>query len=183
MNYDKETLEQISNDPFMKALANLFGITFEESKKTPEPKEDSFSALEKRIKNTLDRLEKEGKLKSYEKDGAKYYYTPNEEPVKEEVKKPVSEVKPNFVMSEQEFSNFVKSYRELLDALAKLRYLYGIDVSYNGGSYSLEGKVREIIWTFLRIIFGEDNLEDIADFIYSNDSNFDSAKELYNELT
>lgn len=86
-------------------------------------------------------------------------------------------------MSEQEFSDFVKSYRELLDVLAKLRYLYGIDLSYNGGSYSLEGKVREIIWIFLRIIFGEDNLEDIADFIYRNDSNFDSAKELYNELT
>ena len=37
------------------------------------------------------------------------------------------------------------------------------------------------MYYFVRIIFGDDNADDIADFIYGN-SNFDSAEQLYEEL-
>ena len=85
-------------------------------------------------------------------------------------------------MNQFEFEKFIKDYRTLVDNLAKLRYTYGIELNSAGSSFSFEAKATQIIWNLVQIIFGEDNLDDIADFIYGN-SNFDSAKDLYDELT
>ena len=59
--------------------------------------------------------------------------------------------------------------------------MFGIEFGDGGSGFSFTSKVNDIIWNFVRIIFGDENADDIADYIFGS-SNFDSVKNLYEEL-
>ena len=84
-------------------------------------------------------------------------------------------------MSASQLDCFVKAYRELIENEKKLSYLYGVEFNDGESGFGFPSKINEIIWNFVRIIFGDENAEDIADYIFGN-SNFDSVEALYDEL-
>ena len=199
MEITKEGLEELRKSPFAEFMCNLMGLDlddvvaagYEELKKNEKPVEktkesekDGFSDM---IKKVLDDMEREGTIKSFEKNGEKYYYSaslkeppiPHKEEKKEYVK-PESKER-SFLMTESQLEKFIKAYRELLDAEKKLSYMFGIEFGDGGSGFSFTSKVNDIIWNFVRIIFGDENADDIADYIFGS-SNFDSVKNLYEEL-
>ena len=196
MEVTKEQLEELRNDPVTKRLASFLGLDLDkeidEFKAKSKPEEATFCPhrvdpfgnmledVQKNIENGLAALEAKGKIKSYEKDGVKYYYTP-EEKSKEIVEETKKEPAHTFVMSKEDFVTFCKDYRQLIEAKNKLNYLFGIDITDDRSGFSFAGKVQEIIWSLINVIFGEDNRDDIANFIYGN-SNFDNPADLYEEL-
>ena len=147
------------------------------------------------VANVLDDMVKEGTLTCEEKTEngvtTKYYHTVEkpkevpEEPKKEarlkrEYVTPEIKEQP-FLMSASQLEKFIKTYRELLDAEKKLSYLYGIEFTDGESGFGFPSKVNEMVWNFIRIIFGDENAEDIADYVFGT-SNFDSVESLYEEL-
>lgn len=195
MEITKENLEKLRNEPLMKLVTSMFQWDLDEminyAKKELEKKEDSkiedseikekTSSLASKIKDTLDKMEADGKLKSYTNGIEKYYYTPDEKVSSNTEEHGTEQATPEFVMSKEQFVKFCRDYRDLVAAKNRLNYIFGIDVGDEGSGFSFSGKVQEIIWDLIEIIFGEDNRDDIADFIYGN-SNFDTAGDLYEEL-
>lgn len=154
--------------------------------------EDEFKELHTMLTNGLDKLVEDGVLTCEEKteNGVtrKFYRTVDEKP--EETTAPVEEkkeyVKPeakeqSFLMNAEQLKTFIDNYRSLIEAEKKLSYLYGVELHDSESGFSFPGKINEIIWDFMRIIFGDENAEDIADYIFGN-SNFDSVESLYEEL-
>ena len=207
MEYTKEDLENLRKDSDIQRLAKIFDVdldklvdnavkeleyrdnlarkTKEVMKAMEEKSGSNAKTLSHKIEDTFDSINKclenmvsEGKLKCEEKDGVKYYS--NIEPEKKKYEAPKSETQP-FLMSEKDFEKFIDNYRELQTAINKIEYLFGINFDESGSGFSFPSTVNEIIWDFVRIIFGDENADDIADFLYGN-SNFDSAKDLYEEL-
>ena len=199
MEITKEGLEELRKNPFAKFVCDIMGYDLDDVvatgykelnkneksvEKTKESEKDSFSDM---IKRVLDDMEREGTIKSFEKDGEKYYYSaslkeppiPHKEEKKEYVKPECK--KSSFLMTESQLEKFIKAYRELLDAEKKLAYMFGIEFGDGGSGFSFTSKVNDIIWNFVRIIFGDENANDIADYIFGS-SNFDSVKNLYEEL-
>ena len=199
MAYTKEQLENLKNDPMMNNFARMFGLDLnkiiEEEKKAIDEKLNEAKQFHDTVTNVLDDMVKEGTLTCEEKTEngvtTKYYHTVEkpkkvpEEPKKEaRLKKEyvTPEIKEQpFLMSASQLEKFIKTYRELLDAEKKLSYLYGIEFTDGESGFGFPSKVNEMVWNFVRIIFGDENAEDIADYIFGA-SNFDSVESLYEEL-
>ena len=193
MTYTKEQLENLKNDPMMNNFTRMFGLDLnkiiEDEKKALDEKLNEAKQFHDTVTNVLDDMVKEGTLTCEERTEngvtTKYYHAvekPKEvpqEPKKEYVKPEVKEQL--FLMSESQLEKFIKTYRELLDTEKKLSYLYGVEFNDGESGFGFPSKINEIIWNFVRIIFGDENAEDIADYIFGN-SNFDSVEALYDEL-
>lgn len=187
MKYTKEELEELRKDPLMQFIASLFGTNLDDvvegAKKELEEEEKKNKINEKtnEIEDIKSKLEKN--LRKMEKDGLIHDLHINNQPVqnkKREYETPKCEVK-SFIMSKEQFVKFVNKYIELVNSLSKLSYLFGISFDVAKCNFNFASTISEIIWDFVRLIFGDDNADDIADFIYGN-SNFDSAEKLYDEL-
>lgn len=190
MEITKENLEELRKDPLMRIIANLFVTDLDElvdnaEKELAEAEKEEKSKFEKTQEEkvtaqTFDELA--GKIG--EALRATKVERVNSNETKESVKKPYeapnAEVR-TFVMSKEQFVEFTKLYTELINAESKLSYLYGISFENMGSQFNFANSVSKIIWNFVRIIFGDENADDIADFLYGN-SNFDSAEQLYEEL-
>jgi polyhydroxyalkanoate synthesis regulator phasin len=193
MKYTKEQLENLKNDPMMNNFARMFGLDLnkiiEDEKKAIDEEINEAKQFHDTVTNVLDDMVKEGTLTCEEKTEngvtTKYYHTIEkpkevpEEPKKEYVKPEVKEQ--HFLMSESQLEKFIKTYRELLDTEKKLSYLYGIEFTDGESGFGFPSKVNEMVWNFVRIIFGDENAEDIADYVFGT-SNFDDVKSLYDEL-
>lgn len=191
--YTKEELEKLKNSPMVSAFSDLFGIdlskAIEEEKKALDEKINETKQFHDTVASILDDMVKEGVLTCEEKTEngiTKRFYRPVEKPkeVPEEPKKEY--VKPeakeqSFLMNASQLEKFIKTYRELLDSEKKLSYLYGIEFTDGESGFGFPSKVNEMVWNFVRIIFGDENAEDIADYVFGT-SNFDSVESLYNEL-
>lgn len=194
MEINKETLGELRKDPLMHLIANLFGTNLDElvesAKKELEEKEN-VEQIEKRTKEIVNAMQNKEKeeldnkmnLASLEEAlkqaGFKNFKLEDVTP-KKEYEAPKCEGR-SFIMTKQQFVEFVNKYTELVNNFKKLSYLFGISFDFGGAKFSFEKAVATIIWDFVRIIFGDDSSEDIADFIYGN-SNFDSPEQLYDEL-
>ena len=184
MRFTRKELEELRSNEFAKDFASMFGFDLnklvdDELKDLPKETEDFMNEFDKNINDIHSKLDKmvvDSKQKKETVNGVTYYH--NVQP--EQVTKPEEE-KSNFVMSKEKFVKFVKDYQELVSAKNKLEYLFGIELEDAPSGFSFVGKIQDIIWDFIAIIFGEDNRDDIADFVYGN-SNFDSAEQLYDEL-
>ena len=199
MTYTKEQLENLKNDPMMNNFARMFGLDLnkiiEDEKKALDEKLNEAKQFHDTVTNVLDDMVKEGTLTCEEKTEngvtTKYYHAvekPKEVPQesKKEVRLKKEYVKPEvkeqlFLMSESQLEKFIKTYRELLDTEKKLSYLYGIEFTDGESGFGFPSKVNEMVWNFVRIIFGDENANDIADYVFGT-SNFDSVKSLYEEL-
>ena len=196
MMYTKEELEKLKNSPMVSAFSDLFGIdlskAIEEEKKALDEKFNEAKQFHDTVTNVLDDMVKEGILTCEEKTEngvtTKYYHTVDkkvEEPKKEikpkkEYSKPDTKTQP-FLMSASQLEKFIKEYSELVEVIKKISYLYGIEFNDGGSGFGFPSKINNIIWNFVRIIFGDENAEDIADYVFGS-SNFDNVKSLYDEL-
>lgn len=204
--YTKDELDELYNNPMAYHLAKLAGLDLhkiiEEEKKAIDEEMEEMKGLHEYVQKTLDDMVKEGTLECEEKTEngvtTKYYHSVKkneetedvpEETCKEEVceteekkeyVKPEAKVQP-FLMSAEQLETFINNYRSLVEAEKKLSYVYGIEFQDGNSGFGFPSKVNEIIWDFMRIIFGDENAEDIADYIFGN-SNFDDVKSLYDEL-
>lgn len=176
----KDEIDEL-RDPVMSMLERILENRV---KKDTTEFEEKFDLLQKKIQEKLDKLEKEGKIKSEVRpDGSNIYYSVNEEKQEEEPTETETEDStPNFVMTKEDFVKFIGLYKELMNSFAKVKHIFGVDFNANGANWSFYDKTNEIIWGLLGCIFGKDNLDDISDFCFG-DSNFDSAEQLYDELT
>lgn len=190
MKYTKEELENFKNDQMLNNLAKLFGLNLndviEEEKKAMNNKFDETKQFTNSIHNILNDMVKEGTLTCEEKTEngitKKYYYpvVEKKEELKKEYVKPSAKTQP-FIMNASQLERFITTYSELIEAERKLSYLYGIELHDGESGFGFTSKVNEIIWNFVRIIFGDENADDIADYVFGV-SNFDSVESLYNEL-
>ena len=199
MMYTKEELEKLKNSPMISAFSDLFGIdlskAIDEEKKALDEKINETKQFHDTVTSVLNDMVKEGVLTCEEKTEngvTTKYYHPVEKP-KEVPKEPKKEATPkkeyakpevkeqSFLMSASQLEKFVKTYRELLDTEKKLSYLYGIEFTDGESGFGFPSKVNEMVWNFIRIIFGDENAEDIADYVFGT-SNFDSVESLYGEL-
>lgn len=195
MKYTKEELDQIYNDPWIRDFSNMIGLNLREvieaKKKDIDDEIEQSKKFHDSIDNILNDMVKEGSIKCREekKNGAtiRYYYPAevekkesNKTQDKKEYVAPETTER-TFLMSEEQLEKFINNYTAIVEAINKISYLYGIKFNDSDSGFSFPGKLNEIIWDFVRIIFGDENAEDIADYIFGN-SNFDSVKALYNEL-
>ena len=202
MKYTKEELEELRKDPLMQFMASIFGTDLndlisdakmkleeEENKnKINQKTNDILNAFKEKKSEHSDKNENitsklEETLRKMEKEGLIHDLHINNQPVQDKKKvyeAPKCEIK-SFIMSKEQFVKFVNKYTELVNNLSKLSYLFGISFDFAKCNFNFASTVSEIIWDFVRLIFGDDNADDIADFIYGN-SNFDSAEKLYDEL-
>ena len=171
-NFTRKELEEMRNNVMLRAYTDLFGIDLDEVVKEGERQLKREEERERIAKEFAE------KLKNIRTRQPKIVA----EPVVEKEEYVAPQVEKTFVMNYEQFKKFIKDYSELLNAVKKIDYWYGIKFDTSSTGFSFEGKVREIIWDLIGVIFGEDNREDIADYIYGN-SNFDSPEALYNELT
>lgn len=196
MAYTKEQLENLKNDPMLNNFARMFGLDLnkiiEEEKKALDEKINEVKQFHDTVGNILDDMVKEGTLTCEEKTEngvtTKYYHT-----VDKKVEEPKKEIKPkkeyskpdtktqSFLMSASQLEKFIKEYSELVETIKKISYLYGIEFNDGGSGFGFPSKINNIIWNFVRIIFGDENAEDIADYVFGT-SNFDNVKSLYDEL-
>ena len=153
MKFTEEEIAQVRNDKMLRNLANLFGVDFDK-------------VLEEAIEDA--KLIDEPTPTAKESETHKEYV------------KPEAKEQP-FLMSAEQLKKFIKDYRTLVEAEKRMKYLYGVDFQEGGSGFSFPTKVNEIIWDFMRIIFGDENAEDIADYVFGN-SNFDNVESLYDEL-
>lgn len=199
MKYTKEDVETFKNDPMINSLAKLFGVDLNEFvglEKNPINAEiKEAERFQNNIHRHLNDMVKDGTLTCEEKTEngvTRRYYYPADNKSKEvkneqsnkskkEYEKPEVKKLP-FLMTASQLEKFVKAYTELIEAEKKLSYLYGIELHDGESGFGFTSKVNEIIWNFVRIIFGDENADDIADYIFGN-SNFDNVKSLYDELT
>lgn len=196
MAYTKEQLENLKNDPMLNNFARMFGLDLnkiiEEEKKALDEKINKAKQFHDTVGNILDDMVKEGTLTCEEKTEngvtTKYYHT-----VDKKIEEPKKEIKPkkeyskpdtktqSFLMSASQLEKFIKEYSELVETIKKISYLYGIEFNDGGSGFGFPSKINNIIWNFVRIIFGDENAEDIADYVFGT-SNFDNVKSLYDEL-
>lgn len=188
MKITKEELERLRKDPMARYMAKMMGVNLDKAISDYEKEVNDEKPINpfNHVKSVtdLDELVKKGVLTCEEKDGIKCYHGYIEvptEPTKPEKKVEEDEESSPFLMNVEQLKKFVKNYRELIAAQKKLGYIYGIKFDEGESGFGFPSKANEIIWDLIRIIFGEENREDIADFVCGN-SNFDSVESLYNEL-
>lgn len=206
MEFTKEQLEGFKKDPLMNFFANLLGTSMEEivneaekekshvesvvnkydcGTKLPEAKtEEDEDNIGKRIENFFDKMVKDGKATVKIENGHPHYSIKMDEDwdnsttVPEElVEEPTEEV--SFSMSKDELAKFITDYTKLENTFRKLEHTFGIDLNANADS--IYTQYNAIVWNLIEKIFGEDNRDDIADYIFG-DSNFDTIDDLYEEL-
>lgn len=93
----------------------------------------------------------------------------------------VKQIKPKLGMTYLEFESFINDFETLISSVKKVDYIYGINLTDTSNPTGISGKVSDVIWALVRALFGEENAEDIADYLYGN-SNFDTPKDLFEEL-
>ena len=118
-------------------------------------------------------------------DAIKKDYLENKESDKEDAQPESNETclaptSKEFLLSKADLESFINKYLALENMFKKLNYAFGIDL--NSNTNSIYTKYNELVWDLMRAIFGEENCEDILDYVFDN-SNFDSVESLYNELT
>lgn len=209
MKYTKEELNQLNNDPMAHRIAAMFGVDLTQlikeekqaidneknkNKNIELPEEfknikNRFTDISNTITDTLDKLVEEGVFTCEEitENGItkKFYHCIDNKPEEEvsnkkEYVKPEAKVQP-FLMNTEQLEKFITDYSELIENEKRLSYIYGIEFKDGNSGWGFTSKINEIIWDLIRIIFGDENAEDIADYIFGN-SNFDSVKRLYDEL-
>lgn len=157
---------------------------------------NEFEELNNIVSNSLNKLVEDGILTCEEvsENGVtrRFYRPANEEPQtenekpaapiqeKKEYQKPTVKTQP-FLMSAEQLEKFINDYSELVENEKRLNYVYGIEFKDGNSGWGFPSKINEVIWDLIRIIFGDENAEDIADYIFGN-SNFDDVKSLYEEL-
>jgi len=183
MNLTKEDLKAMKEDKAMRLLASLFGINFdkfikdvEESSKEECPKEECSkpTTSEPRFVKTVSEpaVPAEDPNELLENSDEREWFRSlrgDEE----------SNYESNFSMDCEELKTFIKDYTKLDSTFHKLEHTYGIDL--NAGPNSIYAQSNKIIWDLIGNIFGSDNRDDIADYIFG-DSNFDTVEDLYEEL-
>lgn len=171
-NLTKEDLENIRKNPLMQFAIACYGEDLDElinkAEKELEEKEQKISDSKMSTDDIVEKLKNAG------------FKELKQEPIKKEYEAPKCEIK-QFLMSKEQFVKFINNYVELINNLSKLSYMYGISFDVAKCNFNFAATISEIIWDFVRLIFGDDNADDIADFVYGN-SNFDSAENLYDEL-
>ncbi len=78
-------------------------------------------------------------------------------------------------MKLEDFRKWINDYQNLENLFRKLEYTFGITLD------SIQVKHNDLVWNLIKVIFGEDGEEKIADFCFGN-SNFNSVEELYSNL-
>ena len=201
MKYTKEELEEFKRDPLMNFLAKILGTSMDEIVSTAEKDEKSrtekniepkkkYEAPEaevendeigKRIKRFFDNMVEDGKATATIEDGHPHYSIKmdNDYTEPESQEKLVEDDGTSFSMTKEELENFINDYRDADSTIRKIEHAYGIDLRENEKSPYY--KYNEIIWNLIETIFGSDNREDIADYIFG-DSNFYTVEDLYEEL-
>lgn len=184
-----EKLQELRKDPFMRFLCDMVNLDLD---KLIDEKEKEFAKqakLKEESKNIKDPNVRElfARLAKQIEEAEKVQNTMRQEIVSEEKnKKPYEAPKckelSSFVMNKEQFRDFCINYAKLLNAIKKLEYVYGISFEASSTENNMSELIRTIIWDLIRIIFGDENADDIADFLYGN-SNFDSPDKLYDELT
>lgn len=195
MKLNKEELEKFRKDPMMRMLSSIYGIDHNELiNDAIRELESNQTKVEDELDSSIKELLDLGVIKEVGKndDGETLYEvlpkSKKEIKEKDESKtlnksndiEHVSDSGHSFSMSEKDLENWINEYRELESIFSKLSYLYGID--FKGGENSIYNRYNKIVWTLIESIFGTDNRDDIADYVFGN-SNFDSVKDLYAELT
>ena len=184
MRPTKEQVEKLRKDPFARHMASLMGLDLDElinDYNKDLEKEEKKPIMKNIVSELLDDMVKEGKIKCVEKNGQKHYFAADEEILSEKKKCEKPTVEHTFLMSKEQLENFVNKYRALIEARKKVEYLFGIKFEDGGAGFDFTSKINEIIWDFVRVIFGDENTEDIVDYVFGN-SNFDDVKSLYDEL-
>ena len=200
MEFTKEQLEGFRKDPLMNFFANLLGTSMEEivneaekekshiKKEMPEaPTEseiDEDEKLQKKIDAFFDKMVKDGKATRKVENGHPHYSIKTDDgwnnsttAPEELVEEPTEEV--SFSMSKDELAKFITDYTKLENTFRKLEHTFGIDLNANADS--IYTQYNAIVWNLIEKIFGEDNRDDIADYVFG-DSNFDTIDDLYEEL-
>ena len=170
MEINKENLNELRNNPLAHFIANTLGVDLskliEDAEKQIEKEEKASKPIEEPVEKKRDFNELYKKIAEQQK---KQYVAPKCEQGR------------SFIMTKEQFKDFCSKYEELIGVIRKIEYFYGISFNAETTKPTLYNMVSSIIWNFVRIIFGDDNADDIADFLYGN-SNFDSAESLYDEL-
>lgn len=208
MEFTKEQLEGFKKDPLMNFFANLLGTSMEEivneaekekshaeeakneyncGTKLPEAKiEEDEDNIGKRIESFFDKMVKDGKATVKIENGHPHYSIKMDEDwdnsttaPEELVEEPLCESGTSFSMSKDELAEFIKNYTKLENTFRKLEHTFGIDLNANADS--IYTQYNAIVWNLIEKIFGEDNRDDIADYVFG-DSNFDTIDDLYEEL-
>lgn len=195
MKLNKEELEKFRKDPMMRMLSSIYGIDHNELiNDAIRELESNQTKVEDELDSAIKELLDLGVIREVGKndDGETLYEvlpkSKKEIKEKDESKtlnknndiEPISDSGRSFSMSEKDLENWINEYRELESIFSKLSYLYGID--FKGGENSIYTRYNKVVWTLIESIFGTDNRDDIADYVFGN-SNFDSVKDLYAELT
>ncbi len=138
--------------------------------------------IKEQIKKFFDKMVESGEATVRVEDGRPHYSIKLKDDCKE-VCKPEELIEENentsFSMSKEDLEEFIKDYTKLDETVRKLEHTYGIDLNANADS--IYTQYNAIIWNLIDKIFGPDNRDDIADYIFG-DSNFDSVEDLYEEL-
>ena len=200
MEFTKEQLEGFKKDPLMNFFANLLGTSMEEivneaekekshiKEEMPEapgePEVDEDEKLQKKIEAFFNKMVKDGKATGKVENGHPHYSIKMDEDwnnsttaPEELVEEPTEEV--SFSMSRDELAKFITDYTKLENTFRKLEHTFGIDLNANADS--IYTQYNAIVWNLIEKIFGEDNRDDIADYVFG-DSNFDTIDDLYEEL-
>lgn len=190
MKLNKEKIEELRKDPFMRLLSNLSGLDYDEivNEVVKEAEDIPEEKVEAEVDEALKQLIDLGVIREAGKnnDGDVIYevlpVNKKENVKKSEDKDECSKDAPGsrFAMSEEALAKWIDNYRELENIFSKISYLYGI--SFKGGTNGIYERYNNLVWTLIESIFGKDNRDDIADYVFGN-SNFDSVKDLYAELT
>lgn len=169
MKITKEILEELRKDKELQLLVDdVFGLNLNDILDNIEIELENQKTIKDRSIDIINKAREEENENKVNTENTKEKYT-------------TPKVENTFLMNYEQFRKFIHDYSELINALKKMEYWYGISFKDNATGFSLIGKVNEIIWDLIGIIFGKDNREDIADYLYGN-SNFDSPKSLYEEL-
>lgn len=192
MEITKETLNKMRDDSSMKFMAKLFGLDLNEL----------INDAEKQMEEESKKKVEEEAVKNYRTANC-HFYTEDEikeicrnllkdhdvtnEPKSVDDSEYVSTSTleasgKSFLMPELGLENFVKEYTELENIFHKLKYTYGIDFNCGGNTGdTIYTRVNEIIWKLLRVIFGDDNADTIADYVFGN-SEYNTVKEMYEDF-
>ena len=202
MEFTKEQLEGFKKDPLMNFFANLLGTSMEEivneaekekshiKEEMPEapaePEIDEDEKLQKKIEAFFDKMVKDGKATRKVENGHPHYsvkmnneWDTSTTTPEELVEEPENEGDTSFSMSKEDLKEFITDYTKLENTFRKLEHTYGIDLNANADS--IYTQYNAIVWSLIEKIFGQDNRDDIADYVFG-DSNFDSVEDLYEEL-
>ncbi len=189
MGFNKNDLEKLRTDPYATFFFRALGIDkdkfLEEAAKDikeevpNEIPQEEYAAIEKELQNYIDAgiIEKCGTTA----DGETLYRFVEKPDVPEQVET-FEPDKPNFLMNANGLKNFIQEYVALESKVKKLKYVYGVDLGVDGTEGSIHAQYSNIIWKLIRLIFGDENASDIADYCFGN-SNFDNVEALYEELT